>query len=78
MNLSLVDPYFFSGILRVDVGSGEERLDDPGWGGSGHFPDGARGHLVYYQDGASEEEEQDGASQQVLQTHYPNKALTEN
>ena len=61
----------FSGVLccECDVGrTGEEGLADPGGGGGRHFPDGHRGHLVHCQDGAAEEEEQDGSPPQVLLT----------
>ena len=52
------------------MGPGEEGLDDPGWGGSGDFPDGDRGHFVHNQDGPAEEEEQDGTPQQVRISSY--------
>ena len=47
------------------MGPGEEGPDDSGRGGRGHVLDGDRGHLVHSQDDTPEEEEQDGAPQQV-------------
>ena len=57
--------YILPGAFWRDVGPGEEGPDGSGRGGRGHVLDGDRGHLVHSQDDTPEEEEQDGAPQQV-------------